>query len=75
MLDSFGNVPNRQLYKIDDELYELIIVHNGLYVSRIMVSISDILFLTMILDLVQNQTYYVIHITHVHIHNSTIDRR
>ena len=52
MLDSFGNVPNRQLYKIDDELYELIIVHNGLYVSRIMVSISDILFLTMILDLV-----------------------
>ena len=42
---------------------------------RIMVSLSNILFLTMILDLVQNRTYYVIHITHVHTHDSTIDGR
>ena len=40
-----------------------------------MVSLSDILFLTMILDLVQNWTYYAIHITYVHTSNSTIDRR
>ena len=32
-LNSFSNVPNRQLSRIDDELYELIIVHNRLYVS------------------------------------------
>ena len=32
-LNGFSNVPNRQLSKIDDKLYELIIVHNGLYVS------------------------------------------
>ena len=32
-LNSFGNMPNRQLSRIDDELYEIIIVHNGLYVS------------------------------------------
>ena len=32
-LNGFGNTLNRQLSRINDELYELIIVHNGLYVS------------------------------------------
>ena len=32
-LNSISNVLNRQLSRINDELYKLIIVHNGLYVS------------------------------------------